>query len=1219
MNKRAILVGISISVVFFLATAGAGAALLQTNVGSSMAEMNENGPMDPEKGDVPTWEIGSSWTYHHELDLEEEDGDMYVHIVEEMTYTVEAIEQHEQDGDVFYAYNLSLEGEVIDGDGEVEGYNVDVDGGEIVGYKICRVSDLAIVVDRQEREIDAVGGGFIGIDLWLDLNRIYQPPIENYDFPVSVDDLFWSNTTMIAEGRYEYDAGMIGSGEDTFEEVIDYRGESTIPYMENITVPAGDFETYYIHETVSGIEGDEDSGEMEIWYDPEVKSYVKQIEDIGVDDFELTMSQELIDHEVFETSNELSIDPSEQWIKDEVTITGQFPDYPDENVTIWIPEGAEPRDGWNTTTDGDGYFEKVIQVPVAEDMTETTLDFSSIGFVAELDEQEDELVVSTLVIYHDNSPVYSTPTDGAVISSLDPELRVLLGHDKGEDMNVTFYDASDHSEIGFQENVSSGNYSNITWEGLDRGTTYGWYAVADDDDEAYESEVWEFTTEGPNFQLSIVSPEDGENFVEGDLVTLDYEVENIGTEDNTQNISFEVFHEEDLVFEYNETVSLMAGDLYEGEFTWEADMLGEFTFKIVSEDDEEEVDLTILEEFDLTVNIQGEGTVEVDGDVVEDGWSDEYADGTEVTLEAFAEEDWNFVGWTGDHEGTEEEVTVVIDADKEVTALFELKTYELTVNIEGEGSVEKEPDQEEYEHGTEVIVTATPEEGWLFVGWTGDVPEGEEENEEIMVIMNEDKELTANFEIKEYTLTVLVEGEGSVEVDPEQEQYEHGTEVALTVGPEEGWLFVEWIGDAEGTEENITVVMDENKDLTAHFIQEFELTVNIEGEGDVLVDPDEEVYLDGTEVTITAIPDEGYEFVEWTGDYEGTEDEITIEMDDDKEITAVFEEAVYYTLTVEVEGEGTVEIDPDDEVYEEGTEVNLTAIPDQGYEFMEWTGDYEGTEEEITIVVEADMHITAIFEEDVVVDTYTLTVDIEGEGEVAVDPEQDEYEEGTVVELTASPEEGWEFVEWTGDETGTDTIIEITMDSDMSITAHFEELEEVYFEVSIVSPGDGDEFEEGDEIVVEYEVMNTGVVTGEQDIELYVGGELVDTEEGVEIEPDGTYEGQFTFEVEEDGTIELEVRGSDEGEVDTISLTISAMEDPDDPDDEDDDFPWWLIVVVLIIIAVIVVVLLVLMKKEDKGDVLDEENYDEVYEEGYEEEYGQEPEDEVFTEEDEEF
>ena len=70
----------------------------------------------------------------------------------------------------------------------------------------------------------------------------------------------------------------------------------------------------------------------------------------------------------------------------------------------------------------------------------------------------------------------------------------------------------------------------------------------------------------------------------------------------------------------------------------------------------------------------------------------------------------------------------------------------------------------------------------------------------------------------------------------------------------------------------------------------YELTVEVEGEGDVNIEPEKEEYVQDMEVNLSAVAEEGWAFVGWTGDYEGEEDEIKITMDEDKEITAVFEE-----------------------------------------------------------------------------------------------------------------------------------------------------------------------------------------------------------------------------------------------------------------------------------------------------------------------------------------
>jgi hypothetical protein len=68
--------------------------------------------------------------------------------------------------------------------------------------------------------------------------------------------------------------------------------------------------------------------------------------------------------------------------------------------------------------------------------------------------------------------------------------------------------------------------------------------------------------------------------------------------------------------------------------------------------------------------------------------------------------------------------------------------YSLTVNISGSGNVSLEPNGRVYSSGTLVTLTATPEKGWRFDSWAGDL-EGSQNPAEIL--MDEDKTVSTVF------------------------------------------------------------------------------------------------------------------------------------------------------------------------------------------------------------------------------------------------------------------------------------------------------------------------------------------------------------------------------------------------------------------------------------------------------------------------------------------
>ena len=141
--------------------------------------------------------------------------------------------------------------------------------------------------------------------------------------------------------------------------------------------------------------------------------------------------------------------------------------------------------------------------------------------------------------------------------------------------------------------------------------------------------------------------------------------------------------------------------------------------------------------------------------------------------------------------------------------------YTLTVRAEEGGSVSSTGGS--YESGKVVTISATANTEYVFSGWSN----GSTDNP-LSVTMSSNQTITASFEKVTYTLSTSTEGEGTVtEVlvsSGRSTDYNSGSVVRLTAVPSSGWSFVEWSGDSVGTENPITITVDNSKSITVKFI-----------------------------------------------------------------------------------------------------------------------------------------------------------------------------------------------------------------------------------------------------------------------------------------------------------------------------------------------------------------------------------------------------------------
>ncbi|MBR5982409.1 MAG: InlB B-repeat-containing protein [Bacteroidales bacterium] len=392
-----------------------------------------------------------------------------------------------------------------------------------------------------------------------------------------------------------------------------------------------------------------------------------------------------------------------------------------------------------------------------------------------------------------------------------------------------------------------------------------------------------------------------------------------------------------------------------------------------------------------------------------------YTHGQTVTLNATANADYSFVNWTENNTIVSTNATYSFTAteNRTLVANFATITYTITASanpteggtVNGSGN---------YASGQEVNLSAIANTGYDFVNWT-------ENDAEVSTDANysftatENRTLVANFQITSYTISASanpVEG-GTVSGNG---NYNYGQNVTLTATAYTGYTFVNWTeNDVEvATDANYSFTATENRNLVANFqINTYVISADanpadggtVNGAGN---------YTHGQTVTLSAVANTGYNFVSWTenGSVVSTNAEYSFTATDSRTLVANFE-AITYNISASanpVEG-GTIDGTGD---YTYGQNVTLTAVANTGYHFVNWTenGNEVSTDAEYSFTATEGRTLVANFE----INTYSVTAianPTEG-GNVSIDiaSQNDLYNYGTNLVITATANDGYHFVQW---------------------------------------------------------------------------------------------------------------------------------------------------------------------------------------------------------------
>ncbi len=166
--------------------------------------------------------------------------------------------------------------------------------------------------------------------------------------------------------------------------------------------------------------------------------------------------------------------------------------------------------------------------------------------------------------------------------------------------------------------------------------------------------------------------------------------------------------------------------------------------------------------------------------------------------------------------GAQSHTITASSADTIYVASFNTQ-YSLTTFINPSGAGQVVPSGVSwYNAGESVPVSAMMNPGYTFSSWSGDLSGA---SNPTSIVMNGSKVITANYSPSPCSLTVNANpsGMGTVTKNPDKSIYGYGEQVTLTARGNEGYNFKNWSGDSNGEVNPLTVVIKGNMTVVANF------------------------------------------------------------------------------------------------------------------------------------------------------------------------------------------------------------------------------------------------------------------------------------------------------------------------------------------------------------------------------------------------------------------
>ena len=385
--------------------------------------------------------------------------------------------------------------------------------------------------------------------------------------------------------------------------------------------------------------------------------------------------------------------------------------------------------------------------------------------------------------------------------------------------------------------------------------------------------------------------------------------------------------------------------------------------------------------FIVSLDKSGEGTVTATG--VEDLNAVPY--GTELTISAQPKMGYELTALTANNKDILKTRKAVITEKTTIRATFTKKTFAVTLGKEGEGVLNATgaDDLKAVPYGTKLTVSATPTEGYEL---TGLLANGFDILQSKSTVVTEETSIKAIFRKKTFAVKLTNNEHGVISiaepVDPQRIPY--GTELTIEATPKQGYELTALTANGENILSTQRFVVKGDTEVKATFTKKtFAVTLDKEGEGKVDATGAEDLTAVpyGTELTIKAMPKQGYELTALTANGKNILATKKVVVTENLTIKATFAQKTF-VVTLDKEGEGVLDATGADNLkaVPYGTKLTIIATPAEGYELKALLAGGFDIRSTKSVEVTGDTRIKAIFTQQ----TFAVTLTSNEHGDITI-------------------------------------------------------------------------------------------------------------------------------------------------------------------------------------------------------------------------------------------